>query len=511
MRILISYSKNHFDPRNSDSTFSSSGTALLAKCFFDTLNALPSVDRLDYIDFSEYKSLPRGEAFDFVFGLSPNFRELNSRVNARNRVLFSVNRNNKYRYASIAQSAAYGPAHFRRLSSEDGIFADPKDFESATKVLQLGGWSNFLANRKAGVGDYDQYLVAFSRELRLRDRSQSSRKNQILFFAGSVSERKGLFALEAICNLLTKQHSVITVNIVGRPVSREVAEHLFDLIQRFPKNLLWTSEFIHEESPAWQRIFDEARFAICPSLEEGQQDATMQAISRGVPVLMSGECGFESIFEEAFVFDDNPESWANAAEKMLRLDHQALELWAKKQQTLESLRLPKTEQVANVLKRMVISDGRDLWPSIFNSADQSLRDFSYPNVAQEVKEADMIFTNRAEIVPKVRVNFCGDSQVSTEKDNFLRAVLMLERYPHCGAIETEARGQNRYLALTSGWAREQSQESELTVISSGIGRWVSFSSSWPLLRIRFRLGILKSRRLIAGVFRLAVSAAWPWK
>ncbi len=496
MRILLSYSKAHFDPDKSKAKYSESGTGFLAKTFYESLSSNSKVESVDYLDFSEYRSVPKGEKYDFFFGLSPNFRSFADRVTSKNRILFSVNRNNKFRYATVAQIASKGGSSWGRLSSEDGIYSDPSDYEYATKILQLGGWSNFLANRMAGVSDFDQYLVSFSRGGLAGGGRGTKKRDQILFFAGSISERKGLYALEAICAVLKGSHPNVKLHLVGRAVNGEVHDYLSWLSLAFPNEVIWTSDFLVQDGPDWFQMFDRAIFAISPSLEEGQQDAVSQAVKLGVPVLMSAECGFETFLPETLVVTDSASDWAKAVDMWLispDIRHQNLKL----QQALESMRAPAALNVTKAIDRLIESHGRNVWPSIHFAVKSARESWLYPNLSLDSTSAEYSLTDANPTGNVVQTSLSGGRFKPRTMDPLLQGVLMLDRYPkliRMAVTPPDGSSGQYYLATSSDTFGNVVSQSPPLILRSSVGSWVDFSDAKAINTVRLRI---KFRRYLA--------------
>jgi hypothetical protein len=146
---------------------------------------------------------------------------------------------------------------------------------------------------------------------------------------------------------------------VGQSAHPAITAFLQSALRSYPNKFLWIDRFIPPNSPEWIELFESSVLAIAPSLEEGQQDSAMECVARGVPLLHSGEIGFESLSTNALVSDESSSFWVDKimwtlANKNLR--DRILE----SQHLLYGLQAPGVSHIKEVLTTHKASDWRSL-------------------------------------------------------------------------------------------------------------------------------------------------------
>ena len=89
MKILLSYSKFHFNPSidMKKNPYSNSGTSINCRAFYEVLSELGSVD---YIDFSEWEKV-KGKSYDLFIGINHNFDNILQNCDIKISVYYAVN------------------------------------------------------------------------------------------------------------------------------------------------------------------------------------------------------------------------------------------------------------------------------------------------------------------------------------------------------------------------------------------------------------------------------------
>ena len=322
-RIVIAYSKNHFDPEKPRGLLGDSGATLLAKAVFETVRELYPESTITYLDHSEWNGLPKNARADLFFGISSNFSKFVEILKPQESVLIAVNRASRYRRIILTQKRIFAPREPIVLQGHDGIDADGSDLESANKILQLGGWSNFYANALAGVPLSSQSIISFKKDAVPRvEEPTFGQGRHILFLAGSVVFRKGIHVIPELVRQLNRARSTLRVRLVGVTSNKRIEKYFLQLAKKYPEHFIWKNEHIIGDSREWELLFAHATLAISPSFEEGQQDSAMESLRRGVPLLHSMECGIESTVTNSIVSNEHPENWATRVMEVAHDEHE---------------------------------------------------------------------------------------------------------------------------------------------------------------------------------------------
>lgn len=316
-RIAFVYSKNHFSPGSPESSFSQTGAGFLAKELFGLfLNLYPGA-KIDYYDHSEWPQLKKQNGVDLLFGIGSHLNRFRDILTPEETILFAVNRARPTRLAILKQAESEMSTLGLPLVSHDGVEAKEfrAEIDAADKILQLGSWSNYYANSACGVSGQKHTLVSFKKPVsESGDASKSKTMNagkHILFLAGTLILRKGLHIILPLVQELFESRSPYTLVVVGQAGNTEIATFLNGCSNQYPKNFKWVRDFIPSESEKWRQLFSNSVLAIAPTFEEGQQDAAMDCVARGVPLLHSAEVGFETLAPSALVVDESSRTWVS--------------------------------------------------------------------------------------------------------------------------------------------------------------------------------------------------------
>jgi len=362
-KIAFVYSKHHFLPDGPDTPFVQTGAGYLAKEIFSLFRQLYPDSNVDYYDHSEWRQVKRRNRVDLLFGIGANLSRFRDVLLPKETILFAVNRAGPTRHALRQQIELEADVRHLPLSDHDGTRANRSELDAANKVLQLGSWGNYYANLICGIKPQNQELVSFRKPAGgNQDNPKTSAKenqNNVLFLAGTVILRKGLHVVLPLLKELRRSRSSFKLVLVGQSAHPAITAFLQSALRSYPNNFLWIDRFIPSNSPEWIDLFESSVLAIAPSLEEGQQDAAMECIARGVPLLHSGEVGFESLSTNALVSDESSSIWVDKILGALgnkKLRDQILE----SQHLLYGLQARGVSHIKDVLATHKASDWRSL-------------------------------------------------------------------------------------------------------------------------------------------------------
>lgn len=363
IKIAFVYSKYHFLPNGPETPLVLTGAGYLAKEIFSLFRQLYPDSSVDYYDHSEWRQVKRGDRVDLLFGIGANLSRFRDALLPKETILFAVNRAGPTRHALRQQIELETGVRHLPLSGHDGTGANRSELDAANKVLQLGSWGNYYANLVCGIKPQNQELVSFRKlaggNQNYLEASVKENQKNVLFLAGTAILRKGLHVVLPLLKELEGTRSRFKLVLVGQAAQPAITAFLQSALRNYPHNFLWIDRFIPPNSSEWIDLFESSVLAIAPSLEEGQQDAAMECVARGVPLLHSGEVGFESLSTNALVSDESSSFWVDKIMGALgnrNLRDQILE----SQQLLYGLQAPGVSHIKEVLATHKASDWRSI-------------------------------------------------------------------------------------------------------------------------------------------------------
>ena len=366
--LVISYSKNHFIPGEFESN---TGTGFLAMSLFKLLKRKHPFSKLDYYDYTEF-DLASEEAKlpALLVSISSNINLFNEKLRPKQSLLFAVNYSALHRRKIRSEARKFGFS-FNKLTHEDGIFSNLMELKGTTGVVTLGNYSNYLSYVHSGAKPWKVFPFANTLGHSFSETFEAKKVfgDDILYFPGGTSFRKGLSIIEPILDMIQSESMGIKLRIIGQPANEQLSDYLSMLTQKFSENLHWERNWTNRNDLIWDENITKSRFAVFPSFEEGIPATVLDLIESGVPVLYSSECGLDFVSEEVVMTSFKVNEWI----KLIRSTHsksdfQIFELLNK--QRLMMRNLPSDLiQVESVLDRLC---QESLWPGILVDKDFSL-------------------------------------------------------------------------------------------------------------------------------------------
>lgn len=296
MKILLSYSKAHFDPdkQPAQQKYWGSSANILARALYRTLTKLGSVT---YIDGSEYQSVA-GLHFDLFIGVAHNFQDILAVCTAKRSILFAVNMHPKERNRTLRSFLRNNALSRDRLAGWD--LQDLKRYAAAIHladiILCVGNtavYETYVANgvsrRKIKMLNYgflpEDIKVQF-------DSPKARQGNRYLYVASEIGLRKGFDIVADIFGDSSLADQDFHLDIVGSanlPVYKQQLEALCLSLGKKATYHGW----VDSASLAYRKILAASDFLVFPSLEEGQAGTVIECLREGVIPILTAASGID--------------------------------------------------------------------------------------------------------------------------------------------------------------------------------------------------------------------------
>ena len=352
-KVVLSYSRDHFDPQNANNPFGGSG--FIAREFYNQLKISFPEDELIYLDYRDYKKVFGMKDVKLLIGISENLNLLAQIIKPERTIMIAVNKPWIQR-RKIFVKAEQANFPIRWLSVQDGLRSYSHELKGVDEVISLGDFANYQEYSQL-IGDSSRvFPINFNR---LKISTNSAKKTRtVLFFSGEISFRKGIDLIEKVLPFMVEQN--LKLKIVGNSPNVYLNAHLNELAIKFSNNFEHERQWITFSSPEWEKMRDEVSFAIFPSREEGQASVLAELISEGIPTIYTRDSGLD--WPHTFVQPKNSEyrTWQEAILMFSKFNALELNLVLKQQQQILGMLGHESAQIQKLVKR--IANGK-LWPN----------------------------------------------------------------------------------------------------------------------------------------------------
>jgi len=350
---VVSYSREHFDPLTGKI---SGGTGKLA---FDLWNALivafPN-DEIIYLDYTEYAIQSGSQCVKLFIGVSPNFEKFVEILKPVRSILWAVNASARERRKILNKARPHGITR-KAFSSEDGIFSNVLETYFCDEVIVLGSWENFSSYTRCGLKPEQVFPIGSGYTPDVQALSISEGQD-ILFFVGNLTVRKGVHLIKPLLQLL-QNYKNTKLKVVGKTTSFFWEREIESLLKQFPNKLQYFPEWIEFNSDKWAKLIAESKFGIFPSFEEGVAAAAIDLIHQGLPLIYSVHTGLEITKNSRPLDMLSTSAWLEEIEKFLNSDLFFLNEVLMEQKALVELAGTYSDQIQRLIKRI---SKEQLWP-----------------------------------------------------------------------------------------------------------------------------------------------------
>jgi len=361
-KIILSYSSLHFNPINKKWF---DGAGFLSYNLFNSLGEVFSQDEIIFTDHKDYRKFIGINDVKLLIGVSLNLNDFAKITKPEKTILWAVNKSAQDRLL-IRKKAKNYSLPTRSLTHGDGIYANVKETQHTDLVLGLGGWSNYQSFLRSGMNSNSVYMIGSS-SMGNNEFHEYRSGDNILFFCGSLSFRKGAHLISPILNLL-KSTGTSKLIVVGKSNTKYWQEQMDSLELQFPLHFEHITERLDFNSKAWRSIINSCQFAIFPSFEEGIAGTAIDVIAAGLPLLISNEVGLEFTENSPILTMKSNNEWLSAILEMLNRSFNDKQELLNEQQKLVSSGGEDMPQLKKVLYRI---SQENFWPQTKLNSDNN--------------------------------------------------------------------------------------------------------------------------------------------
>ncbi|KKS75558.1 MAG: hypothetical protein UV46_C0016G0004 [Candidatus Gottesmanbacteria bacterium GW2011_GWC2_42_8] len=292
MKILLSYSKYHFDPSKSPQVqkywYTSAG--ILARSLYRILSEIGDVT---YIGGNEIDSI-RGGEFDLFVGTHYKFRKILKLCQIKKSILFAVNMHPLERNRLLLSFLLRERLNLQALAGWDlmNFMSIRQSLSSADYIICAGNMKTFNSYIKRGIPKKKIKMINYGVEYHSEIIKKKVGVPEFVYSTSEIGLRKGFDILYSLFTNPRITSQEFHLKIMGLPTNAFYEKKL----KKFLKILGNKAEYfgwVDAGSLKYRRIVAKSDFFILPSLEEGQAGTAVEAIGSGIIPLLSENCGID--------------------------------------------------------------------------------------------------------------------------------------------------------------------------------------------------------------------------
>lgn len=293
MKILISYSKDHFDPTKPENTqkYWGSSASILARSLYSILKKKGEVT---YIDRSEVETI-RGKEFDFFIGIADQFSNIKAACSIKKSVLFAVNMHPLERKSIFDRFMSQENIGIEALSGYEFIdnLETLKAIQEADHILCVGNIATYNSYLKHGVSKQKIKILNYGilEHESVQPLSRTAKRHYV-YVASDIGLRKGFDIVEALFLDESLNDENFHIDIIGKAISKRYQDKLIALQQKLGSKAT-IHGWVDSKDTKYANIIARNDFIVYPSLEEGQAGTVLEALSLGVIPVLSCNTGID--------------------------------------------------------------------------------------------------------------------------------------------------------------------------------------------------------------------------
>lgn len=289
MKILLSYSKNHFDPTSSRvSKYRYTSAANIASNLYRLLTNYGDVE---YIDSGEFESV-RNKEYDYIFGIANNFEKIIKLVKFKKSILIAVNMHPTKRNKILRDFIS---ANKLSKSSYSAWDMHPNNFAKAIKgcsqILLFG--NSITRNSYISQSTAPEKIITLNYGSSVPAKLANNRKthHNFLYYVSEVGLRKGFDIIQGLFIDLHQKDINFSLTVVGKCTNRHYQQQIYDL-QKILRGKFKHIDWVKPGTALYYKILSSNDYVIVPSLEEGQVGSLLDCIKSGLVPLITNTTGY---------------------------------------------------------------------------------------------------------------------------------------------------------------------------------------------------------------------------
>lgn len=290
MKILLAYSKAHFDPEADQSVHKYSGGSanVLASTLYQSLAQLGETT---YIDSwaPEDRSAITGKHFDLFVGTIDKFAEINHCITATKKILFAVNSHPRFRNQQLRDFMTSAGISKAALSSWDEV-DDSHTLAVTLADYIIGVGDNVVYNSYIENGVDKQTVKMINYGVGKPLPTSKAKSNRLVYVASDIGVRKGF---DIICSIFSDpklKDKDFHLDIVGPLATDHHKKKMEQLLKKLGDKVTHHG-WLDAHSTTYKKILSEAAFLVFPSLEEGQAGTVLDGLRQAIIPISSPNTG----------------------------------------------------------------------------------------------------------------------------------------------------------------------------------------------------------------------------
>lgn len=423
MKILLAYSKRHFDPavRSADNGLRFSSAAILAAGLYEILSRFGEVDYVDGLE--PPRSLPRRH-YDLLVSILGGISPLHRLAGFDKTVLFAVNMHPAERNRILHEFNVRYRVCGQALLDRTCVFLKTlDDIKAADAVFMVGNGEVLRSYVRRGVPRSRLRCFNYASALEPVKKTQASPGAPVFVYAATeMCLRKGFDIMSRLMEQAARAGENFRLLVIGAAGAGQYRRKLESLQALLGPRMAYGG-WVDSSSREYAALLDEGDFILFPSLEEGQAGSVLDAMARGLVPIVTRAAGIDcSPFGFLRPELDSPDNLRiifralhAAPEERLRLSRAAGRVYA-------DLHLGWREPLARAFGYL-LNHGSP-WPRVIADVRDDAFASDYPALAAEGLPADYILRGGA-VLPG-----------SADLYDF---VSFMEKNPRCGVAGAGAR------------------------------------------------------------------------
>lgn len=295
MKILLAYSKLHFDPTRPPERhkFWGSSASILARSLYEELSLLGDVT---YIDAWKYDDIDlKGQSFDLFVGIISNFETIIKKCeNVSKSVLWAVNMHPNERNELLRTFVDNERIPKEAIAEDDFQSSESLlgSIDVADFILCVGNTSVYNSYVKNGVPVTKIKMLTYGVGPTGKIPARIGKARTFTYVSSSIGLRKGFDIVIAMADELKQAGRPYKLHIIGPASTKYYENALNKLVAENAKKVTWHG-WVDSASKEYNKLMEQSDFIMYPALEEGQAGTVTDAIRRGVIPIISNTTGID--------------------------------------------------------------------------------------------------------------------------------------------------------------------------------------------------------------------------